>query len=329
MFDLQRNLTQSRAQRRRESLSAYLDGALSARQRGQLEEQLAVDTELRRELQQIRAVKESLSRLPRARAPRNFTLDPALYGKPVRQPAIELYPVLRAATVVTAIMLVAVVSLQFFGPGAFGRDLAYSPAQEEMVALEAMAVEAPAMEAPVEVTRLVAETEVAAEEAAEEMFAAEAMLPMVASPSPEEQAAETAADESVAGEAAAFAPSASPSPQPTVSALTATAEMEQAQARSLEAVPAGEESPPLPIELTAAALAPTPLATPAAGQVAGEGADLEVPIVIPEAEDTAATGERVEAAPGLTILQLTMIALAVLLLLLLAATLVLRARQQR
>lgn len=63
-----------------ELLSAYLDGALTHRERETLEQRLVQESVLREALDDLRANVALMRRLPRLKAPRDFTLDPALYG---------------------------------------------------------------------------------------------------------------------------------------------------------------------------------------------------------------------------------------------------------
>jgi len=114
-------------------------------------------------------VRQSLRQLPRRRVPRNFMLDPAVYGRPTREPLVQAYPVLRIATVLTAFFFVLAIALQTFG----GAGLAASRTAE--VAMEAPRVvtdevamqEEPIAGAVVEVTRIVIEEMEAAPMAAE------------------------------------------------------------------------------------------------------------------------------------------------------------------
>ena len=65
-----------------ELLSAYLDGELSDRDRHMLEQRLAAEADLRRSLDELRATVRLVGSLPRLKAPRNFTLDPAQFQRP-------------------------------------------------------------------------------------------------------------------------------------------------------------------------------------------------------------------------------------------------------
>lgn len=64
-----------------ELLSAYLDGELSETDRAALEQRLAAESDLRRTLDELRATVRLLHALPPLKAPRDFTLDPAVYGR--------------------------------------------------------------------------------------------------------------------------------------------------------------------------------------------------------------------------------------------------------
>ncbi|HML20017.1 MAG TPA: zf-HC2 domain-containing protein [Aggregatilinea sp.] len=64
-----------------ELLSAYRDGELSARERAEVEHHLADDASWRDALASIEQTHSLLNDLPRLRAPRNFTLDPAVYSR--------------------------------------------------------------------------------------------------------------------------------------------------------------------------------------------------------------------------------------------------------
>lgn len=111
MIDFFRNIGQPADEKRHEALNAYLDGALSPREQQMLEADLQRDAALRAELEQLRLVRQELRALPRRRVPRSFSLDPALYGPPKAQPAQQLYPLLRGATALTALLFVVVLGL--------------------------------------------------------------------------------------------------------------------------------------------------------------------------------------------------------------------------
>jgi anti-sigma factor RsiW len=114
MFDFLRDLRKSDKEKEQETLTAYLDSALTPTQMIQFEQRLSVDADLRRKLEQQRQIKENLRLLPKVPAPRHFTLDPAVYGRPQFQPGFNLYPALRTATVLVAVLLVFAVSFDLF-----------------------------------------------------------------------------------------------------------------------------------------------------------------------------------------------------------------------
>lgn len=66
-----------------ELLSAYLDGELSDRERNTLERRLDQERALLHELNALRDTVALLHDLPRLKAPRNFTLDPAKYSRAI------------------------------------------------------------------------------------------------------------------------------------------------------------------------------------------------------------------------------------------------------
>ncbi len=76
-----------------ELLSAYLDDALAPAERAALESRLKTDSVLRAELAALRGVQDAVRALPVLKAPRDFRLDPAVYGR--RAPARRAYPAAR------------------------------------------------------------------------------------------------------------------------------------------------------------------------------------------------------------------------------------------
>lgn len=182
MFDYLRDRGSTAEDRQREALSAYLDDALTAAERERLESQLARDSALRSELDQMRLLKAEMRAMPRRRVPRNFTLDPALYGRPKAQPMMQLYPVLRGATALTAFLLIFTLALGAFRGGSLD-GLAPQPAAVS--------------------DTMVAEEQVESFDAAEAATANEALRPMATvvaeMESTGEQPIEPAAPESAAG----------------------------------------------------------------------------------------------------------------------------------
>ena len=148
MFDFLRDLRKSEEDKNQEALTAYLDNALTPAEKERFEQLLATDESLRASLEEQRLIGASMRRLPRMRAPRNFTLDPALYGRPVSSSAYSFYPVLRAATAIVAILFVIVLVLDFAPSGATDQVSELTMADTEEFQMEAMeaasAAEAPA-----------------------------------------------------------------------------------------------------------------------------------------------------------------------------------------
>jgi len=92
-------------------LSAYLDDALTEKERRALEARLKVEPELRQKLANLEATKNLINSLPTLRAPRNFTLsaDMVKVRRKKRQP---LFGALRLATSLAAILLVALFGVE-------------------------------------------------------------------------------------------------------------------------------------------------------------------------------------------------------------------------
>lgn len=148
-------------QRDLELLSSYLDGQLkSDAERARLEARLSSDPSLRAVLDDLRAARGLLRRLPMRKAPRNFTLTPQMVGK--NPPLPRAYPAFRFVTALATLLLFFTVGLNFlvpqlaspgpaFGMGGGGAPEVFSaqaPATQAPAATEAPALEAPAATAP-------------------------------------------------------------------------------------------------------------------------------------------------------------------------------------
>ncbi len=116
------------------------------------------DADLRAEIELAKLLRQQMREMPRRSVPRSFTLDANAYGVPRKEPLVQAYPLLRAATVMTAFFFVLALGLSVFTSQG-GGDMA-SVAQTAMES-------APAFEMPME------EAEIAMEEAAEEPTVAE------------------------------------------------------------------------------------------------------------------------------------------------------------
>lgn len=135
ILDWLKNLRKSAAEKEQEAITAYLDGALSERETTAFEARLRDDANLQSEIDTQRRVKEVLAQAPKIKAPRNFVLDPAVYGRQKPQPiplAIRLYPQLRTATVVASLLFAAVLTLNLYSAGGsrlVSQDVAMAPAE--------------------------------------------------------------------------------------------------------------------------------------------------------------------------------------------------------
>jgi hypothetical protein len=142
MFDYLRDLTRSADEKQQEALSAYLDGSLTPAESRRLQEALAADEALQEQLAELRAWREQLRALPRRGVQRNFTLDPALYKPPKREPLVQAYPALRTATALAAIMFVIALAALLGGVSTSTEEAAMPVAmQAAQPAEEAMSAE--------------------------------------------------------------------------------------------------------------------------------------------------------------------------------------------
>ncbi|MCU0498888.1 MAG: hypothetical protein MUF87_16170 [Anaerolineae bacterium] len=91
-----------------ELLSAYLDDALNGDERTRLEQRLATEPDLRRELNALRQTVALIKQLPPIKAPRDFTLTPAmLVAKPAPSVTrIRVLPLLASALSMAASLLI-------------------------------------------------------------------------------------------------------------------------------------------------------------------------------------------------------------------------------
>ena len=117
MFDFMRD--RGDGGRQQEAIDAYLDNTLTPAERARFEAQMAADSRLRAEVEQLRVLRLQLRAMPRRRVPRSFALNPAAYSRPKAQPLLQLYPALRGATALSAFLLIFVLALGIF-QGQFG-----------------------------------------------------------------------------------------------------------------------------------------------------------------------------------------------------------------
>lgn len=258
MFDWLRNLRKTEEEKRQEQLTAYIDGELSTHEQQAFEQEVARNDALRADIEAQQQVKLMLKQAPRLRAPRNFTLDPAVYGqRTAAAPSFteRLYPQLRVATAVMAVLLVGVISLEFLSNPAAEPVLAPA-ANVALVTQEAEFSTAQDAEPPMAESQAAPAAAVmveeSAEDAAEEMAAAgeteveeegvAASEAVLAPPTSTAQPTTTAAEADTADEAPAV-----PRPSATVGpAVRAVDEEENAAANdsAVEIIPTASLAPP-------------------------------------------------------------------------------------
>lgn len=267
MFDWLRNLLKTKDERHQERLTRYLDGSLPTAERQAFEQTLAQNPSLQADLQAQQQVKQILRQLPRQSAPRNFVLDPALYAKRQPSTAEQLYPKLRLATAVMAVLLVGVIVLDFGVPPANTPSAQMDAAAAPQVAQSAEVTNSE----PAELAPYAAEAEMAtmAEEQAD-------MSTLADEPAPESEtglmapAAMGGSEAAADSEAAAMAPQATasptvggqsprPTPAPTLEARMAEPTAEPTQKIMPTSTPLPTAVPPLQTPTPEPPTAPTPL----------------------------------------------------------------------
>ena len=128
-----------RHRRLRHSLSAYIDGQLSAAEAEALEQHLAACDACRRELEELRATVLALRDLPEEAIPRSFALTPGQVARPTPPRPVPASPVLATgmrlagAALAFALAAVLVVDLGDLG-GDSGGPMGVSEAPAEMAA---------------------------------------------------------------------------------------------------------------------------------------------------------------------------------------------------
>ncbi len=113
-------------------LNAYLDGEMSAAEREAFERRLAQDPALQQELETLRATVALLHMAERVPVPRNFTLDPAVYGRQVRPNWLARLQAARPMALAAAVATVAIIA-----GGVLLWNSAMQFASPTMVAMEA------------------------------------------------------------------------------------------------------------------------------------------------------------------------------------------------
>ena len=141
-------------QRDLELLSSYLDGQLSPSDLARLEGRLKTDLQLASVLNDLRATRTLLRKLPARRAPRNFTLTRKMVGH--NPPLPRTYPFFRLASALATLLFVFSFGLNSISRmavpavGGFGGGGDASQQSTELYRESVPATEAPALEAPAE-----------------------------------------------------------------------------------------------------------------------------------------------------------------------------------
>lgn len=304
------------AERREEMLSAYIDGELSPRERADLERALARDATLRAELEDLRQVVGVMKAAPRVPLPRSFTLDPAVYGR-ARQPWLQLYPALRAATVLATVVFVFLFAGDLFLNWSGGAGLPAQMVGEAQVAVMRESEEAATEPKRVEVTLLAeaAPVEEAADVVPEKAVdvVQEYEAPAAVTEAEVESAAQIVGTESMTEEPAEALPE--PTTAARVDGIPAEEPEEPAEAPMVMAVP-----PTMTIEATAEAeiswpepAMPEETAAAAAAEVATapEMAEEEL-LATADAEETTGTHWVLSVQIGLAALAATLLVLTLL-----------------
>jgi hypothetical protein len=200
MFDWLQNWRKSAAEKEQEAITVYLDGGMSGREATDFESRLRADAALQAEIEAQRTVKMLLARAPKLRAPRNFVLDPAVYGRQKPVPlswGAMIYPQLRTATLVASLLFAVTLSLTLFNGNGdrvqMSQDVAMAPEAPAMTAEAPLAEAEPALEQSqdsesiatfaieAESSAVILEEESAADEMASPTLTAEYSAPAAAS----------------------------------------------------------------------------------------------------------------------------------------------------
>lgn len=159
MFDFLRKMGKSKHEWVEDSLSAYLDGELSAQEKASVEEHLEKCRDCSDSLSTLRQTVALLKELPAVPAPRSFALRPTVVKPKVRAaPPSWGYGLLKGSTALAALLLILLiggeVATQFMVGFPIGAPAPVPPAQERAVAPSAMPTE---MHAPTQGERLIGE----------------------------------------------------------------------------------------------------------------------------------------------------------------------------
>jgi len=149
MLDFLRKIGKSEHEWVEESLSAYLDGELSAGEKARVEKHLEECHACSEDLATLRQTVVLLKELPAVPAPRSFALRPAAIKPQARITAPPLgYGLLKGATALAALLLVLLIggdlTLQFLGGFPLAARAPLAPAEQVALAPSVVPTEIPA-----------------------------------------------------------------------------------------------------------------------------------------------------------------------------------------
>jgi hypothetical protein len=102
-----------------ETLSAYLDGRLEGAEKATLEARLNKEESLRRELAELRSVRDSLRALPLLKPPRSLALTPAMAGKATGKSGVFSPRRMALGSALASLAFVCVLSIDVLSHGGF------------------------------------------------------------------------------------------------------------------------------------------------------------------------------------------------------------------
>ncbi len=105
-------------------ISSYLDEKLSPEIKAKVEARAAKDPFFRSSIEEMRYARRLLRSLPQRRAPRNFTISPAMAGQ--TRPS-RLQPLFGFTSAVAAVLTIIIFAGARFLPGLFGASTAMAP----------------------------------------------------------------------------------------------------------------------------------------------------------------------------------------------------------
>jgi hypothetical protein len=120
-----------------EMLSAYLDGRLEGAEKAILEERLFKEESLRRQLAELRSVRDSLRALPLLAPPRSLVLTPALAGRTAAKPSIFSPRRMALGSALASLAFVFVLAVDVLSRGV---SLSAAPAPQALSANEAFTI---------------------------------------------------------------------------------------------------------------------------------------------------------------------------------------------